>query len=75
MERNPDSQVTEIDSSQAAAAYTAAYSGPISGDLIPTQYKVVAHCCRAGDTNLSATESGVSSQSDYVLFHVGGCRD
>jgi hypothetical protein len=42
MERNPDSQVTEIDSSQAAAAYTAAYSGPISGDLIPTQYKVVA---------------------------------
>lgn len=42
MERNPDSQVAEIDSSQAAAAYTAAYSGPISADLIPTQYKVIA---------------------------------
>lgn len=42
MERNPDSQVAEIDGSQAAAAYTAAYSGPISSDLIPTQYKVIA---------------------------------
>ncbi len=42
MERTPNSQATDIQSSEAAAAYTAAYSGPISADLIPTRYKVIA---------------------------------
>lgn len=42
MEKTPDTQAAEIQRSEAAAAYSAAYSGPISGDLIPTQYKVAA---------------------------------
>jgi hypothetical protein len=42
MERTPNSQATDVQSSEAAAAYTAAYSGPISADLIPTRYKVIA---------------------------------
>lgn len=42
MEKTPDTQAAEIQRSEAAAAYTAAYSGPISGDLIPAQYKVGA---------------------------------
>lgn len=42
MEKTPDTQAAEIQRSEAAAAYSAAYSGPISGDLIPAQYKVAA---------------------------------
>lgn len=42
MERTPNSQATDMRSSEAAAAYTAACSGPISADLIPTRYKVIA---------------------------------
>ena len=42
MEKTPDTQAAEIERSEAAAAYTAAYSGPISGDLIPAQYKLGA---------------------------------
>jgi hypothetical protein len=42
MERTPESHAREVQSSEAAAAYAAAYSGPISADLIPTQYKVMA---------------------------------
>ena len=41
MERTPDTQTADIQSSEAAAAYAAAYSGPISSCLIPLQYKVV----------------------------------
>lgn len=42
MEKTPESHAKEVQSSEAAAAYAAAYSGPISADLIPTQYKVIA---------------------------------
>ncbi len=42
MEINPNSQASDIQRSEAAAAYTAAYSGPITSDLIPAQYKVMA---------------------------------
>jgi hypothetical protein len=42
MENTPITRETETESSQAAAAYTAAYSGPISADLIPMQYKLIA---------------------------------
>jgi len=42
MEKTPESHAKEVQRSEAAAAYTAAYSGPISMDLIPTQYKVIA---------------------------------
>lgn len=42
MDNTPSTNETGPDSNQAAAAYTAAYSGPISADLIPMQYKVIA---------------------------------
>lgn len=42
MEITPESHAKDVQSSEAAAAYAAAYSGPISADLIPTQYKVMA---------------------------------
>lgn len=42
MEKTPESHAKEVQSSEAAMAYTAAYSGPISADLIPVQYKVIA---------------------------------
>lgn len=42
MDNTPSTNERASDSSQAEAAYTAAYSGPISADLIPMQYKVVA---------------------------------
>lgn len=42
MDNTPSTNERASDSSQAEAAYTAAYSGPISADLIPLQYKVVA---------------------------------
>ncbi len=42
MEKTPETQAADIQRSEAAAAYTAAYSGPISAELIPAQYKVGA---------------------------------
>lgn len=42
MDNTPSTNERASDSSRAEAAYTAAYSGPISADLIPMQYKVVA---------------------------------
>jgi len=42
MNNTPSTNETTVDSNQAAAAYSAAYSGPISADLIPMQYKVIA---------------------------------
>ncbi|PZM80916.1 MAG: hypothetical protein DKT66_16905 [Candidatus Melainabacteria bacterium] len=42
MDKTPETQAADIQRSEAAAAYAAAYSGPISGELIPAQYKVGA---------------------------------
>lgn len=41
MEKTPN-QPTDVQANEVAATYTAAYSGPISADLIPVQYKVLA---------------------------------
>ena len=42
MDRTPNQPVPEAQRSESAAAYAAAYDGPISLDLIPAKYKLLA---------------------------------
>ncbi len=69
MERTPESHAQEVQSSEAAAAYTAAYRGPISADLIPTQYKVIAVLVVIALTIPVILQPNLVSAAKVIMFY------